>query len=596
MATDRRVTGIHNVMTGKRFADRWQVLEAIGSGGMGVVYRGWDLKLKSHVAIKVLNPELRSDPSVVKRFAEEVDTLKRSAHPNIATIHDFSEDDVIYLVLEFLDGPILKEVLDKSPERRLHLQRVRRIFTQILDALAVVHERGIIHRDLKPENVFVLRLGSGRGNTDVIKLIDFGIAKFRGGPQAARPGLTQAGMVLGTPYYMSPEQCRGETNVDNRTDLYAVGVMLYEAVTGRLPFDKPTHPEIMTAHLKECPDAPGMLNQEIPPELEIVILRALTKDADKRFQDALEFSEALDEAIPEDPMFYRDSQRVSPINGRAVAAPPRVPTMAEEDRPTSPQSDDVSKTPTRLLGGGRPPAGLALAKTITPADLRREAAKAKVDAAMQAAMQVAKNFGVWIQKPSRRATVISIGITILAVITLILLAVLLSNSSRHMKTADAGTTVAVTDAEVPSPPVEQTDILVIRAPVPVPADAIKSEPAEDVCTAEVEASEADAGEGEARTEATEAEVANPPTPPVGYADLLAEGTVAFGRRNWRLAARRFTRATELWPEGADAWRGLGDALLLLGKRPEAKVAFQKYLRLAPKAPDASYYRGIVGRQ
>lgn len=586
MATDGRATGVHNVMTGKRLADRWHVLDAIGGGGMGDVYRGFDLKLKVPVAIKVLSPKLRGDPSIVKRFSDEVDTLKRSAHPNIAIIHDFSKDeDIIYLVMEFLNGPTLNAVLDESPDRRLHLQRVRRIFTQILDALAVVHERDIIHRDLKPENAFVLRLGSGRRNTDVVKLIDFGIAKFRGCPQAARPGLTRAGEVLGTPFYMSPEQCRGETNVDNRTDIYAVGVLLYEAATGRLPFNKPTSPEIMVAHLNECPDAPRMLNPKISPELEMVILRALAKKPEGRFQDAVEFSEALEAAIPEDPMFYRDSQRVSPVSGKAVATPPRVPT---EDQPTDEQPDPT-KTPTRLFSERRPPAGIALARTITPAGLKREVWKARVDAVVG---RVAKNFGVWVGKTrplyqySRYFFAFLIFVAALALSTIILP---VGGGDANASDGDVGETTADATAV--------TDVLIVKMPVFVPLPPLRDAGAdtpEDAGTAEAETPEADAGEDEARTEATEADVASSPTP-AGYTELLAEGTAAFGKRNYRLAARRFTAATELWREGADAWRGLGDALLLLGKRPEAKAAFREYLDLAPNAPDAAYYRGIVGQ-
>ncbi|MFA5413779.1 MAG: protein kinase [Patescibacteria group bacterium] len=580
MATGGRVTGVHNVMTGKKLADRWHVLEMLGGGGMGVVYRGWDLKLKAHVAIKVLNNELRGDPSIVKRFSEEIDTLKRSAHPNIAIIHDFSTTDIIYLVLEFLDGTILKIALDESPGRRMHPQRIRRIFTQILDALAVVHERGIIHRDLKPENVFVLRLGSGRRNTDVVKLIDFGIAKFRGGPPGTRPGLTQVGTVLGTPLYMSPEQCRGEIDVDQRTDIYAVGVMLYEAATGRLPFSKPTNPEIMTAHLNDCPDAPCMINPKISPELEMVILRALAKKPEDRFQDAVEFSEALEAAIPEDKSFYRDSQRVSPVNGRAMTTPPRVPVVAEDEQPTAERQPpepaaDLSKTPTRKLEGERPALGIALDKTITPIDLDKEIRMSSAGQVREvsdtAAVDHLKMFGVWIGRVPRRTIAIAAGCAIFTTVALIILAALLSdgNSKRTSATTrDAG--VESTAANHRNEERDVPDVIVVPVPMPLPPPVATGVP-------DATADERDA-----------AETALSVGPPNGYADLLAAAKRA---RNWRTTVSRLEEATRLWPEGPDAWEELGNVFMMHGKIREAKEAFRKCISLLP--PDAFVQRARV---
>ncbi|MFA5129159.1 MAG: serine/threonine-protein kinase [Patescibacteria group bacterium] len=596
MATEGhgRVTGVHNVMTGTKLADRWQVLDVLGEGGMGVVYRGWDLRLGAPIAIKVLNPSLQGNPSIVKRFVEEVDTLKRSAHTNIATIHDFSAENeagVVYLVMEFLDGPILKTVLDDSPGRRLHPQKILRIFTQILDALDAVHERGIIHRDLKPENVFVLRLGGGKRNTDVVKLIDFGIAKFRGGPPGTRPGLTLAGTVLGTPFYMSPEQCRGEVDVDQRTDIYAVGVMLYEAATGRLPFNKPTGAEIMTAHLNECPDAPCMINPGISPELEMVILRALAKNPEDRFQDAVEFSEALEAAIPEDSLFYRDSKRPSPVNGMAAITPPRTPTptVLEDEQPTAEHSEpfpDLSKTPTRLLSRERPAAGLALAPTISSVDLEtRRSAAGQAREAFDKAVVYLKQAEVWVLAPSRRVAVIATGITALVLVSLLVLAALLSGDGSAPTTGAKAQASAeaeiVLEEEIPSPRGDQPDVVVIQIPLPLPAPPTPT----DV----VQAPEEDAGEdvtanGEAETAAPE-----PPTPPSGYFELIETAKRA---RNRRVAVRKLEEATRLWPEGPDAWEALGDVLCLeRGQTDRARNAFTRTLELLP--PSALSRRALV---
>lgn len=590
MATDGhgRVTGVHNVMTGTKLADRWQVLDVLGEGGMGVVYRGWDLRLGAPIAIKVLNPSLQGNPSIVKRFVEEVDTLKRSAHTNIATIHDFSAENeagVVYLVMEFLDGPILKTVLDDSPARRLHPQKILRIFTQILDALDVVHERGIIHRDLKPENVFVLRLGGGKRNTDVVKLIDFGIAKFRGGPPGTRPGLTQAGTVLGTPFYMSPEQCRGEVDVDQRTDIYAVGVMLYEATTGRLPFNKPTSAEIMTAHLNECPDAPSVINPGISPELEMVILRALAKNPEGRFQDAVEFSEALEAAIPEDSLFYRDSKRPSPVNGMAAITPPHTPTptVIENEQANAEHSEptpDLSKTPTRLLSRERPAAGLALAPTISSADLEtRHSAARQAREAFDKAVAYLKQAEVWVLAPSRRVAVIATGITALVLVGLIVLAALLP-SGKSTTTADAGAEVeveTVPEEEIPrddQPDVDdQPDIIVLQVQVPIPVpvrqDAAADEPSNNP--------------------ETETVAASPPVvPPPDYIELIEAAERA---RNWRTSVSKLEEATELWPEGPDAWVALGEVFMVHGRIREARGAFQRGLDLLPS--DAFVQRAQV---
>jgi serine/threonine protein kinase len=527
--------------TGVLLANRWQILKKIGCGGMGTVYACNDSNLDKRVALKVLNEEWQDDQKVVARFHREIETLVGNSHPNIVSIHACSPKEMeppVWLVMEFLDGPTLNIVLDESPNRRLHPQRILRIVTQMLDALETVHSHGIIHRDLKPENVFVL---PGRRRTaDWVKLVDFGIAKANETqvPTDESQRLTQVGTVIGTPFYMSPEQCLGSPNVDGRTDLYAVGVMLFEMATGRLPFvfsDKLTREDIMTAHIGTCPDSPRMINPEISPELEMVILRSLTKKPADRFLDANAFSKALEAAIPEDKDFYGDSQQVSPVNGRVVAAPPRVPTVAEEDRPTDERLDQT-KTPTRLLGEKRPPAGIALAETITPTDLKREAARAKMDAAIQ----IAKNIGVWAWKPSRRAAMIAIGSTVFALIGLIILAALLPNSGKNATAVDGGVevnaTAAAPEKETSPQPNGQPDVI-IRVPVPIPVprnDAATDEPNNPPTATTVET--------------------DVPAVPADYAERLAE------------ARRQESR---------------GDNLVLRGRFEKALTTYQEALTLLP---------------
>ena len=604
MATDEMI-GKVDEMIGKVLANQWEVVELLGEGGVGSVYLGRDKILKTFVAIKVLNPRLRGDPESVVRFEQEVAILEQNAHPNIAEIlgYDFSTDNP-YLVMEFLNGLILKTVLEESPGHRLHPQRIRRIFTQILDALGMVHERGVIHRDLKPENVFILKLGSGWDNTDVVRLIDFGIAKLRGNGVTTKPGLTQVGLVLGTPFYMSPEQCRGN-EVDNRTDIYAVGVMLYEAATGRLPFNKPTHPEIMVAHLNECPDAPAMINPGLSYKLEMIILRALAKDPAARFQSAEEFSKALAAAIPEESSFYRDSQRVPSISGRTMVTPPRIPTPtpADDEKPTAKKLVDVSRTPTRLFSERRPAAGIALAQTVTPSGLKREMLKIKLAAMVRGsvrsggawmaatAWKIARKADPWLSKPrSSHARYFHAFLIFVVALGLSIFFIPIgggeANASVDDADADASIVAEVADTAATPDTVDalRRDVVVIRMPIilPPPERDAGIDTSEDAGTTEIE-TEADATDiplpdtltpAETLPDATDIETAD------DYLDRIAEA-----RRiaNWRRATARLEELIRKWPERPEAWEALGDTLVTApGQTERARDAYTRCLELLPR--------------
>ncbi len=572
MATDETI-GKVDEMIGRVFANHWEIVDALGEGGVGSVYLAKHRAMETYAALKFLSPKLRGDPESIERFKREVDVLKRCAHPNIGVVHDcdFTGENP-FIVMEFLEGQILKEVLDETPKRRLHPQRTRRIFVQILSALGAVHDRGVIHRDLKPENVFILQLGGGRGNRDVAKLIDFGIGKVCANGMTAQPNLTQVGLVVGTPLYMSPEQCRGEKDVDGRTDLYAVGAMIYECVTGQLLFNKPTLAEIMVAHLNEHPAAPKMLDPSISSELEAVIFRALAKDPGRRFQTAEEMSEALEAAIPEDLAYYRnDSRRVPTVASRAIATPPRIPTPADDDQPTAErpkQPPDVSKTPTRLLSGRRPAAGLAHAKTVTPADLKREMRKAKTAAMVQriakiawtwmAAMawKIATRLDPWLSKP-RPPYARYLHASLIFLIALTLTFILVPPIGGEYANASSDTDASTTTGDQPDVHVPR-DVVVIRGPVPMAppsehdADAVETE----VDAVATDASEEDATEPEAIE--AEGEAADSPTPSDDYAERLA--------------------AAELKEKA-------GDDLLLEGKLREALAAYRESLDLLPEGAE-----------
>src|SRR3954465_10179643 len=257
----------------------YKIEDKIGEGGMGAVYKGVDTMLDREVAIKALKPELASQTSVVERFRTEAVTLAKLNHPNVATLYTmFRQGEELYMVLEFVRG----ETLDNILQRRGALPAAEAIpvFCQVLDGIDHAHELGIVHRDIKPANMMLTDKGT-------LKVLDFGIARLLG---SAR--MTRAGNIIGTLEYMAPEQVRG-LETDGRSDLYALGMMLYEVLTGKLPFDTENEFELMKAQTELIPAPPRTLNPNIPPAVEAAIMKAIEKDPDKRFQTGGEFREVL---------------------------------------------------------------------------------------------------------------------------------------------------------------------------------------------------------------------------------------------------------------------------------------------------------------
>jgi serine/threonine protein kinase len=260
----------------------YKIEEKIGEGGMGAVYRGVDTMLDREVAIKALRPELASQDSIVERFRTEAVTLAKLNHPNIATLFSlFRHGEELYMVLEFVRG----ETLDSILKRRGALPAAEAIpvFCQVLDGIDHAHELGIVHRDIKPANMMLTEKGT-------LKVLDFGIARLLG---SAR--MTRAGNIIGTLEYMAPEQVRGQ-ETDGRSDIYALGMMLYEVLTGRLPFDSENEFELMKMQTEQMPVNPRELNPNIPEAVEEAIMRAIRKDPSERFQTAGDFREMLQES------------------------------------------------------------------------------------------------------------------------------------------------------------------------------------------------------------------------------------------------------------------------------------------------------------
>jgi branched-chain amino acid transport system substrate-binding protein len=285
----------------------YRVVEQIGLGGMATVYKAYQPSMDRYVALKILSTHLTQDPAFVKRFQQEAKVIAKLEHPYILPVYDHGEEDgYLYLVMRFIEAGTLKDRLARGP---LSLDEVRRVVTQIGSALEYAHQRGVIHRDLKPSNVLITPQGD-------CYLTDFGIAKMVEGTL----GLTGSG-IIGTPHYMAPEQGQS-LKVDHRADVYAMGVVVYEMVTGRVPFDAETPFAVVMKHITEPLPLPRRVNPNLPEAVERVILKALAKDPADRYQSMRDLVTALDQAVQTAPT---EAMVAAP----PIAAPPTVVSQAE---------------------------------------------------------------------------------------------------------------------------------------------------------------------------------------------------------------------------------------------------------------------------
>ena len=279
-------------LIGSVLGDRYRVISRIGLGGMGAVYRAQHITLKRDLAVKVLLPEFGGKEEFVRRFEREAESASRLAHPHIIAVTDFGRtaDGLLFLAMEYLDGRSLSSLIREGP---LPVARAVTIVRQMLAALNRAHAAGIVHRDLKPDNIMLI---DREGQHDFVKILDFGIAKVTE-PEPGREALTQAGVVFGTPEYLSPEQALGD-KIDARADLYATGVILFEMLTGHRPFESEDKMRIISMHLSH--PVPRLRaaypHSDVPPALEDVVMQALEKDRAHRFASASAFLTALEEA------------------------------------------------------------------------------------------------------------------------------------------------------------------------------------------------------------------------------------------------------------------------------------------------------------
>jgi serine/threonine protein kinase/Flp pilus assembly protein TadD len=278
---------LRELETGSLFAGRYQVIEELGRGGMGRVYKVHDTELNEKIALKLLRPEIAADPETVERFRNELKSARQVAHKNVCRMFDIGRaEGAPYITMEYVHGEDLKRLIRKIGQ--LPAGRAVSIARQIADGLAEAHAHGIVHRDLKPQNIMV---DEGGG----VHIMDFGIAR-----SLEKKGLTGAGVMIGTPEYMSPEQVEGKP-IDARSDIYSLGIILYEMTTGRVPFEGDTPFTIGVKHKSEAPQDPRTHNPQLPEDLAALILRCLEKDREKRPRSASELGAALgaiEEALP----------------------------------------------------------------------------------------------------------------------------------------------------------------------------------------------------------------------------------------------------------------------------------------------------------
>jgi serine/threonine-protein kinase len=378
---------------GATLAGRYRLLEQLGEGGMGSVWKAEHLLLHSHVAIKIIDPDIAHLEFNLARFLREAKTLATLRSPHVVQVLDFGSDaDTPYLVMELLQGQTLGRRL--SEQGRLTLGETSRVLYDVCAAMSLVHGQGLIHRDLKPDNIFLCNVGGQR----VTKVVDFGIAKSLRGDMTTGSMKTRTGHMLGTPSYMSPEQCRGLKDIDHRADLWALGVIAYECLVGKVPFDGEVLGDLL---LRICMDPLPIPSQQargaLPAEFDAWFAKAVARDRVSRFQSALELATSLSELSPavSSPAVSSPAVSSAAINAPMIHAPAR--EAVEASRPSAPRISLVPPMPV--------PRPAANTETNTSVGLvgasRRVERRARVAASVGVALVAA--VGLWAIADKRNA-------------------------------------------------------------------------------------------------------------------------------------------------------------------------------------------------
>lgn len=344
-------------LIGRIIDKRYRILDLLGSGGMGAVYLVEHVQMGKLMAMKVLQGDLSREVDMTRRFRREAETVSRLSHINTVNVFDFgSEGEMMYLVMEYIQGRDLADYLEE--EGPIPFVEAAKMMIQVCSALMEAHGKGIVHRDLKPENIFLTQLAE---QTDFVKVLDFGLAKLRDIQDRTR--ITAQGSIVGTPFYMAPEHCRGEA-VDHRSDIYALGAVLYKLLTGEPPFAGKTPMSIITKHLTETPEVPSLRSPGlgIPDQADRIVLKAMNKEPGDRYQSAEEMRRALADAVEElSPgsefrrfsSSYQQSKSPEASDWERVAAEGRAPTVEQTPAVAFPGAlspDTVNTSRSMIIG------------------------------------------------------------------------------------------------------------------------------------------------------------------------------------------------------------------------------------------------------
>ena len=561
-------------MPGRVIAGNFRIDKLIGAGAMGNVYKALQLSLGKPVAVKILHHHLLKNDRLVGRFQREAKSASLLNHPNSIQIIDSGEDrdGTLYIAMELLNGRDLAQVIhDEFPLPRL---RVARIMTQVLNALDEAHAQGVIHRDLKPSNIMLIER---RGERDFVKVCDYGIAKATlGGDDDDRSAmLTVQGLVCGTPEYMSPEQARAE-QLDGRADLYSAAVILYQMVTGDIPFQADTAMGIISRHLADAPEPPSQRRRDlnIPPAVDRVVLRGLEKNRELRFENAVAFRDAIEAAL-----------------GGGAGAP-----MHPSVRAGMPTARDIAGPPTPI-DTATIPARSAADRFGTTADMtgRASGTRQKVLVLAGTAILLAGSaVGAMATARARRAQMLA----------------------RAQQTAAAATTpvaaapVAAPPVAVHAPPAEVRGPAPPTAPIAAPAradaPAVTPPPAHAAPAApdanarrralalrRAKMLTADDSDDPAKPVAAPAPEPAPPTPARGLREVLAEAEKLLAQGEVGDACARGEEANKLAPKSPQVHKFLGKCYMRAGRTREANDNYKQYLELAPNAADAPFVKSMI---
>jgi eukaryotic-like serine/threonine-protein kinase len=635
-------------LIGRTLAGKFRIERMLGAGAMGRVYLAEQTNLGKQVALKVLHASMAGDTALAKRFHREARSASMLAHPNILQIIDFGDDQgLLFIAMELLSGRDLYRAI--KMQWPMPLERVGHIGSQILSALDEAHDKGVIHRDLKPENVMLLDV---RGESDFVKVCDFGIAKVASERDGEGSAITVAGMVCGTPEYMSPEQARGEP-LDGRSDLYAAATILYQMVAGEVPFRAESALGVITRHLTEEPIPPSKRqpNVDCPPALEALILRGLRKSREERFANAADMKHALLDAVgmrrpASSPAFARAgggqlSDAATAATG--VSTPAAMPAVAASSSPSvgarsstgsastaaatpSPFASQSAATAAAAATGSSNPSAPALSSSGNPAASASPGNPAASASPGNPAASASPGNGATAAAPSTRlrATIAVAAAVIVAGGAFVFLSRSKSSPPSTSTVAATPTTAAPTTA-APTPttaaptsptaaPQPAAPEHAAPTPPPVPAAPAVETVAAPVANAGHAASASTAtahkahekhahavavNETAAPTAAAQTTAAPPANAPAAtsaapaphtFAGASAEARTLFNTGDLEGALARYQEAARLSPSDAGTQRQIAKCYNRLGQESRAVPFIKRYLELAPDASDAAFWR------